>query len=93
MRGIFFVNAPQKEQARDRVPVLFGGATLSSSRALRARAQNPVRIRRSEIGKLACQAKSVRIFARSAKFREKWHISIAICHKSCYNEIRKAVEI
>jgi hypothetical protein len=35
-----------------------GGATLSSNRALRAlRAQqNPVRIRHSEIGKLACQA-------------------------------------
>jgi hypothetical protein len=28
MRGIFFVNAPQKEQARNRVPVLFGCATL-----------------------------------------------------------------
>jgi hypothetical protein len=31
---------------------------------------NPVRIRRSEIGKLACQAESERIFARRAKFRE-----------------------
>ena len=56
--GIFFVNAPQKEQARNRVPVLFGGVILTSNRALRAlRAQqNPVRIRHSEIGKLACQA-------------------------------------
>ena len=32
--GIFFVNTPQKEQARNRVPVLFGGATLTSNRAL-----------------------------------------------------------
>ena len=30
---------------------------------------NPVRIRRSEIGKLACQAESERIFAPRAKFR------------------------
>ena len=80
MRGIFFVNAPQKEQARDRVPVLFGGATLSSSRALRARAQNPVRIRRSEIGKLACQAKSVRIFAKG-EIPGTWRNSIAILPK------------
>ena len=63
MSGIFFVNTSQKEQAR--VPVLFGGATLTSNQALRAlRAQqNPVRIRRSKIDKLACQTESVRIFA------------------------------
>ena len=30
----------------------------------RRRRQNPVRIRRSEIGKLACQAESERIFAK-----------------------------
>ena len=31
--------------------------------------RNPVRIRRPKIGKLACQAKGVRIFAQRAKFR------------------------
>ena len=46
---------------------LFANIGPGSARACAER--NPVRIRRPKIGKLACQAKGVRIFAQRAKFR------------------------
>ena len=73
MRGIFFVNTPQKEQARNRVPVLFGGATLTSNRALRAlRAQqNPVRISAFLIDARSRGIVKGEIYSPKAKFRER----------------------
>ena len=56
--------ASKKRRTRTACPSLFGDATHESDQALCANgAQNPVRFRRSEIDKLACQAESERIFA------------------------------
>ena len=64
MTASFLSTRAKKRRTRVACPSLFGDATHESDQALYANgAQNPVRFRRSEIDKLACQAESVRIFA------------------------------
>ena len=78
----------------------FGGATPSSNRALRAfGAQNPVRIRRPKIDKLACQAQGARILAKGEipGAREEQAPPLSLTPRPFYAimepTIRKAVEI
>jgi hypothetical protein len=77
MRVLLFLDVLRTKRTRHRTPKAY---------------RDSVRIRRSKIDKLACQAQSERIFAEG-EITETWRINIALRPKVCYNKTRKAVEI